>query len=604
MAEFTARPELCGTFGAVASTHWIASAVGMRLLEMGGNAFDAAAAAGFTLQIVEPHLNGPGGDAPILAARARDPEPTVICGQGPSPRAATIDAFAARGLDMIPGTGLLAACVPGAFGAWMVLLRDFGTMRLRDILEPAIHYARAGHPLLAGASAAIASVQTLFADEWVSSAALYLDGDRAPLPGTLFANPVLAQFYARLLDHAETVSTKREAQIEAALAYWYEGAVAEAIDAFVKGTEAMDTSGRRNGGLLSASDLASWRPPVERPLGIDHGEHRLYKCGAWSQGPALLQAVQMIKQLDIGTMPLGSPDYVHTVCETIKLAMADRDAWYGDAMPEGVLEILLSERYAAERSALVGKDASQELRPGSPGGMRPQIPSPQYTGDGMAPGGGGEPTMAGERTLPSGSRSHQRGDTCHVDVVDRWGNMVSATPSGGWLQSSPAIPGLGFALGTRMQMCWLAEDLPSSLTPGARPRTTLTPSLAYRGGRPYLAFGTPGGDQQEQWSLQLWLAHVVHGLPLQAAIETPAFHTEHMVASFWPRERRLGSLTVEGRFSEQTRDELQRRGHVLTVGGHWSEGRLSACAHDIDGAGAVLRAAANPRGMQGYAVAR
>jgi gamma-glutamyltranspeptidase/glutathione hydrolase len=604
MAEFTARPELCGTVGAVASTHWIASAVGMRLLEMGGNAFDAAVAAGFTLQIVEPHLNGPGGDAPILAARAGDPEPTVICGQGPSPAAATIAAFADRGLDMIPGTGLLAACVPGAFGAWLVLLRDFGTVALRDVLEPAIHYARTGHPVLAGAVAAIASVERLFADEWTSSARLYLPGGVPPAAGSLFANPLLADFYDRLLAHAEAAAGGRAAQIEAALAYWYEGPVAEAIDAFMRGTEAMDTSGRRHRGLLCADDMAGWRPPIERPIGVDHGEHRLYKCGAWSQGPALLQAVQIAKGLDIGAMPLDSADYVHAVCETIKLAMADRDAWYGEAMPDGALTALLGEAYAAERRTLIGDTASHDQRPGAPAGLAPRLPPACRGSRGETAVGGGEPTMAKELALPVGIDAHQRGDTCHVDVVDRWGNMVSATPSGGWLQSSPAIPGLGFALGTRMQMFWLAGGLPGSLAPGVRPRTTLTPSLAYRGGRPYLAFGTPGGDQQDQWSLQLWLAHVVHGRPLQAAIEAPAFHTEHMFASFWPREVHPGSLIVESRFPQTTVDELRRRGHALTVGGPWSEGRLSACAHDFEDGRGLLRAAANPRGMQGYAIAR
>lgn len=601
MSHFTTRPELCGTFGAVASTHWIASAVGMRMLEAGGNAFDAAAAAGFTLQVVEPHLNGPGGDVPILVARAGDPMPTVICGQAPSPAAADIAAFTALGLDMIPGTGLLAACVPGAFGAWVTMLRDHGTMRLRDVLEPAIHYARAGHPILAGAVAAIASVAPLFRKEWQSSASLFLPGGDVPTAGTLFANPVLADFYEGLLAHAEAAGADRETQIEAALAYWYEGHVAETIDAYCRNAEAMDSSGRRHGGLLRGDDMAGWRPPIEAPLSIEHGDHTLFKCGSWGQGPAMLQALQILKGMDIAAMPPESPEYVHTVTEAVKLAMADRDAWYGEGLGGDVLSVLLSEGYAAERRALIGQEASGELRPGAPGGVLPQLPPVRRRGEAGTSIGGGEPTMAGERG--TAIDRHQRGDTCHVDVVDRWGNMVSATPSGGWLQSSPAIPGLGFALGTRMQMFWLAEGLPSSLRPRTRPRTTLTPSMAYRDGRPYLAFGTPGGDQQEQWSLLLWLAHVVHGRPLQAAIETPAFHTDHMLASFWPREADLGTLTVESRFSEVARADLMRRGHALQVGGPWSEGRLSACAFDAR-AGGLLRAAANPRGMQGYAIAR
>lgn len=594
MSDFRARPELCGTFGAVASTHWIATAVGMRLLEQGGNAFDAATAMGFTLQIVEPHLNGPGGDAPILVARADDPAPRVICGQGPSPAAATIEAFTGLGFDMMPGTGLLAACVPGAFGAWLTMLRDHGTVRLREVLEPAIHYAKSGHPMLAQTVATIASVQELFAEEWPTSAALFLPNGNVPEAGSLFANPMLGDFYAGLLDHAEACSASREGQIEAALAYWYEGRVAETIGDFFRTTEAMDSSGARHHGLLTAQDLAGWRPSMETPLSVDFGDYRLFKCGAWSQGPALLQALQILKGTGIAEMAPESPDYVHLVCETIKLVMADRDAWYGEGLEPEKLHQLLSSGYADARRALIGEEASVELRPGTIGGAHPKLPLFRDN-DIAGAAGGGEPTMA---------MSTQRGDTCHVDVVDRWGNMVSATPSGGWLQSSPIVPGLGFALGTRMQMFWLEPGLPSSLAPRVRPRTTLTPSMAYRDGRPYLAFGTPGGDQQEQWSLLLWLAHIVHGRPLQHAIETPAFHSNHMVASFWPREVNLGSLTVESRFPDATIGALRRRGHDVTVGGPWSEGRLSACAYDRTPQGPVLRAGANPRGMQGYAIAR
>ena len=272
------------------------------------------------------------------------------------------------------------------------------------------------------------------------------------------------------------------------------------------------------------------------------------------------------------------------------------------AAPNGSLIALLNRMFFAGSALmrLIGSAASHELRPGSPLGLAPRIPSRRQKTASAGVAGGGEPTMA----RPLEVNALQRGDTCHVDVVDKWGNMVSATPSGGWLQSSPAVPGLGFALGTRMQMFWLDEGLPGSLAPSTRPRTTLTPSLAYRDGKPYLAFGTPGGDQQEQWSLLLWLAHAVHGRPLQAAIETPAFHTNHMLASFWPREAQLGSLVLESRFPAATIAGLKARGHEVTLGGPWSEGRLSACALDRQPGGSLLRAAANPRGMQGYAIAR
>ncbi len=602
MTVFTARPELAGTFGAVASTHWIASAVGMKLLEAGGNAFDAAVAAGFVLQIVEPHLNGPGGDVPILVSRHDDAEPTVICGQGGAPAAATIEAFEAMGLDLIPGTGLLAACIPGAFGAWMALLKDWGSLPLRQVLQPAIDYAINGHPLLADAANIIGSVEELFRTEWPTSAAIYMKDGKVPAAGALFSNPALGHLYERVVDHAESVGGGREAQLEAALAYWYEGPVAAAIDRFCQSTQAMDVSGERHAGLLRAADMNGWRPPIERPLSVDYRGHVIYKCGGWSQGPSLLQALRILEGHDLGALDPTGIEFVHLVAETLKLVMADRDAWYGDDA-HAPIEALLERAYADERRRQIGPMASLELRPGAVEGRNAHLPRLRRTM--MAGGAGsGEPTIARAETSDPSAERPSRGDTCHLDVVDRWGNMVSATPSGGWLQSSPMIPELGFPLGSRLQMFWLDRGHMNSLAPGKRPRTTLTPSMAFKHGRPYLAFGTPGGDQQEQWSLLLFLLHVDFGLPLQRAIETPAFHIDHLIASFWPREVSPGALVLEGRFPQATVDGLRALGHLVRVGGPWSEGRLSACAHDLSGAAPIIRAAANPRGMQGYAIAR
>ncbi|MFC7734973.1 gamma-glutamyltransferase family protein [Roseomonas sp. GCM10028921] len=611
MPGFTTRPELRGTFGAVASTHWLASAAGMGVLERGGNAFDAAAAAGFVLQVVEPHLNGPGGDAPIIACPAGAKEPVVICGQGPSPAAATMERMRGLGLDLVPGSGLLPACVPGAFGAWMTLLLEHGTAPLREVLAPAIFYAREGHPLVPRIPAAIASVRELFETHWPTSAEIYLPGGRVPESERLFRNPALAETYERLLADAETAGG-REAQIRRALDYWYRGPVAEAVDRYYREAEVWDVSGRRNRGLLTGQDMAAWKVPVERPIHADHGRFRVFKCGAWSQGPSFLQAINILSGFDLARMdPLG-PDFVHVVAEAIKLAFADRDCWYGDSAPVP-LEALLSADYAAGRRALIGEQASHEFRPGSPEGRAPTLPPLSPAGTRKEPRvGTGEPTVAREdarvtdragEALTTAGGTH-RGDTCHVDVVDRWGNMVAATPSGGWLQSSPVVPGLGFSITVRGQMFWLKEGLASSMAPGVRPRTTLTPSFAYRDGKPYLAFGTPGGDQQEQWSLLLFLHHAHHGMNLQEAIDAPAFHTDHAPSSFWPRETAHGTLTLEGRFPAATVEELRRRGHGVTLGDDWSEGRLSACAREADGEGHVVKAAANPRGMQGYAVAR
>ncbi len=606
--SFTTRPELRGSFGAVASTHWLASAAGMGVLERGGNAFDAAVATGFVLQVVEPHLNGPGGDVPIIACRAGESEPTVISGQGSAPAAATIAHMRGLGLDIIPGSGHLPACVPGAFGAWMTLLRDWGTASLREVLSPAIFYARDGHALVPRIPAAIATVQALFETHWPTSAAIYLPGGRVPEAGKLFRNPMLATFYTNLLAEAETAGS-REAQINRALDYWYRGPLAEAVDRW-RATPVWDVSGRHHTGLLSADDLANWTPAIERPLGLDYGPMRVFKCGPWSQGPAFLQALGILSHFDIGAMDPTGPDFVHVVAEALKLALADRDAWYGDS-PDVPVEGLLDPAYAAARAQLIGETANWELRPGCPNGANPHLPHHHPAGTLKEPQvGAGEPTTArlpepprdGEAALTAGGAL--RGDTCHVDTVDRWGNMLAATPSGGWFQSSPVIPGLGFGVTVRGQMFWLDEGFNSSLTPKRRPRTTLTPAFAFRDGKPYMAFGTPGGDQQEQWSLQLFLHHVHHNMNLQESIDTPAFHTDQYINSFWPREVAAGVLSLENRFPAATVEELKRRGHEVKLGEAWSEGRLCAVAREPDGEMHQVKAAANPRGMQAYAIAR
>ena len=605
MGGFTTRPEIIGTFGVVASTHWLATAAGMAILEKGGNAFDAAVAIGFALQVVEPHLNGPGGDVPILLYSAGNDRVDVICGQGVSPAAATIAAYRDLGLELVPGTGLLAAVVPGAFDAWMLLLRDHGTMGLAEVLALALGYATGGFAVVPNIAKTVETVRALFETEWPSSAALWLR-DGGPVAGRLFRNPALAETYQRVLREAEAAGGDREARIEAARRAWYRGFLAEAIDRFCRTQAVMDSSGRRHRGLLTADDLARWSATVERPLTYDYHGYTLCKTGPWGQGPVALQQLALLKGFDLRGMSAEDPAFVHTVVECAKLAFADRESFYGD--PDFVrvpMEILLSEDYSAQRRTLVGEQASRALRPGHiPGyGAAPIVRVAGGADEDVAHAGAhgaGEPTVARFAETAVARTGATRGDTCHLDVIDRWGNMVSATPSGGWLQSSPAIPGLGFALGTRGQMFWLEEGKPGSLAPRKRPRTTLTPSLALRDGAPYLAFGTPGGDQQDQWSLNVFLRHVHSGMNLQEAIDAPEFHTAHFPSSFYPRECRPGHVVVEGRFPPATVAALRRRGHDVEVDADWSLGRVSAAARD----GPLLKAAANARFMQGYAIGR
>lgn len=593
---FTTRPELLGTFGVVTTTHWLGTATGMAILEKGGNAFDAAVATGFALQVVEPHLNGPGGDMPAIFHVAGEDSPRVLCGQGPIPAAATIAKFGELGLDLIPGSGLLCAVVPGAFDAWLTLLRDHGTMSLAEVMGPAIALARDGYPVVPRITATIDTVRELFANEWKTSAALYLPGGKPPAPGTIFSNPVMAETYARVIAEADAGGGSREARIDRARRIWSQGWIAERIDGFMRTEAVMDVTGRHHSGLLTGDDMAKWSASYDAPATYDYGRFTVCKPGPWSQGPALLQQLAILDGMGLSEMDPTGPDFVHTVVEAAKLAFADREAYYGD--PDFVdvpMKTLLSPEYNAARRALITSEASAELRPGSIDGHRVEIGMATQDRSGVvaaASMGVGEPTVA--------KTGVSTGDTVHLDIIDRYGNMISCTPSGGWLQSSPIIPELGFCLGNRGQMFWLDENTPSALVPNKRPRTTLSPSLALRDGEPYMVFGTPGGDQQDQWSALMFLHHADHGMNLQESIDCPAFHTEHFPSSFWPRGRTPKKVVVEGRFPEATVAELRRRGHEIEVGEDWSEGRLTGAARD----GRLLKAGANPRGMQGYAAGR
>jgi gamma-glutamyltranspeptidase / glutathione hydrolase len=542
----------------VASTHWLASQVGMSVLERGGNAFDAAVATGFVLQVVEPHLNGPGGELPAVFWSVEREEPLALCGQGVAPAAATIERFHELGHELIPGTGVLAACVPGAFGAWLLLLREFGTWRLADVLEFAIGYANHGYPMHERVRATIERSEGLITT-WPGSRDLYLP---VPPAGELFRNAALAATYERIAEDSRGGS--REDEIEKARVAFYEGFVAEEIERFVTD----------EGGLLTAADMAAWRATIEPVVTLDYRGLTVCKTQPWASGPVGLQQLALLEGYDLAE--LSTAELVHIVVECGKLAFADRDALYGDA-EDVPLDKLLSPEYNADRRALVTDEASADYRPGM--GRLPSLYELEATV------GSGEPGRG----------------TVHLDIADRFGNLISATPSGGWLHSSPVIPALGWPLGTRAQMFWLEEGLASSLKPGTRPRTTLSPGLALRDGTPYLAWGTPGGDQQEQWALHAFIRHVDLGLNLQAAIDAPEFHSDHLISSFFPRALEAKTLALESRFDSRTIRDLQERGHDISLWPAWSAGRVTAVAREPDG---LLRAGANPRGMQGYAVGR
>ncbi|MBI5161331.1 MAG: gamma-glutamyltransferase [Micrococcales bacterium] len=582
-----------------ASTHWLATGTAQGVLERGGNAVDAAVAAAFVLHLVEPELNGPGGDLTALLSLG-GAAPRVLCGQGAAPAAATIEHYRGLGFDVVPGIGVLGAAVPGAVAAWFALLLEHGTWELADVLRPAIDYARDGHPLTPGTARAIERMRPFFERHWPSSAERWLSGETPE--GGLATARVWAGVLERLVAAGDAAGS-REDRIRAAASAWSDGFVAEAMGAFAS-TPRAHADGRELAGVLTAADVAAFRPRFEEPVSLAFRGSSVVKAGSWTQGPALLQALAMLDTLDDERLDPSTALGIHSIAEALKLALADRDAWYGDPdVAEVPLAELLASSYAAERAALIGETASREFRPGRPGDREPWRPPLRRPA-----AGAGEP-VAAERVAeladagPSIAPATDlpRGDTCHLDVLDRWGTSVSATPSGGWLQSSPTIPELGFCLGTRLQMTWLDPASPSALTPGGRPRSTLSPTMLMRDGEVVEVLGTPGGDSQDQWQLLYLLRRLVGGYAPQAAIDAPAFQTDSHVDSFDPRGFDGGALVVESRVGEAVIAELRERGHRVTVAPPWSLGRLSAVGRHPGGG---YFAAANSRGGRGYASGR
>lgn len=597
---FTTRPELRGAHGMAASTHFLATGTAQSVLERGGNAVDAAVAAAFVLHLVEPDLNGPGGDLTALLAPA-DGDPVVVSGQGAAPAAASVAGYRAEGLDAVPGAGVLAAAVPGAVPAWLELLARHGTWELADVLDPALGYARDGHPLRPGAAGTIERCREVFERHWPTSAERWMPGGRAPVEGALVTDPVWAGLLERMLG-AGADAADRESRIRSALEVWTES-VGTAAEAFAE-RPSYHADGREHAGVITAADIAAHRTGWEHPVSLRFRGVTVHKAGQWTQGPVLLQTLAILDAFPDERLDPSTALGIHTIVEAMKLAYADRDAWYGDGAEVPLAE-LLDPAYARERAELIGEEASTEFRPGRPGGRDPWIPPLRAPGVGGA--GTGEPTIdepphATSVDDPVGDpEGVPRGDTCHLDVIDRWGTMVSATPSGGWLQSSPTIPGLGFCLGTRLQMTWLDERSPSALRGGARPRSTLSPTLLARGGRVVEALGTPGGDGQDQWQLIYLLRRIVGGWTPQAAIDAPTLLTESIVDSFDPRTFDAAALQVEDRVGGDVIRELERRGHRVRVMPGWSLGRLSSVGIHPQGG---FFAAANPRGGAGYASGR
>ncbi len=574
---FTTRPVIMGTHGCVAAGHYLAAQAGLRMMEIGGNAVDAGVAMGFALALLKPDQNGVGGESPILVHSADRAGVFAINGQGFAPSAATIARMQELGIDeVIPGDGFLPATVPSMVDNYITSLAVFGTLPLAEVLAPALEMAEHGFPMHGALRGAIETNLPRWRKHYPSTADVWASGGRVPETGEVVTNRDWAAALGSLVD-AERAAARlgRSAALRAARDAFYKGDIARELVRFSRENPVMDASGEAHAGLLTEEDFAAFCARVERPIATDYRGLTVHKCNTWCQGAVFLQQLNLLEGFDLGAMAHNGADYLHTLIECAKLAFADRNAHYGD--PEFVqvpLDRLLSKEYAEERRRLVDPErASPEDRPGD-----------------VPPGRRGEPAAPeGEWPLT------HIGDTTRCCAVDRWGNMISVTPSGGWFSTSPVVPGLGFPLGTRGQMFELDATHPNCLQPRKRPRSTLTPSLVTKDGKPWMVFGTPGGDAQDQWTLQFFLNYVEFGMNLQEAIDKPTFVCEHFRDSFYPRGASPGHVAVEGRIPEKVRKALETRGHIVNVREDWVHGQVEGIRYDLDTG--LIAAASSPRGV-------
>jgi gamma-glutamyltranspeptidase/glutathione hydrolase len=569
------RPLIMGTRGCISSSHYLATQAGFEILLAGGNAIDSAVATGLALHVVEPHMNGIGGETPIILYSAKDKRTFAISGQGPAPSAATLDYFQKEHIQMIPGDGFLPATVPASFDAWITCLTRFGTMTLEQVMRPALRLAKDGLPIYPTLQGNIQKYSDRFLKDWHTTTEIFLPGSRVPETGTVLKQADLARTYERLIHAEKSAGGSRVNGLRAARDLFYSGEIARTIVEFATTRPSSDATGKPHASLINLEDLARYESRVEDTVKVDYAGMVVHKCGPWSQGPVFLQQLRLLEGYDLKSMGHNSTNYIHVVTEAAKLAFADRERFYGDPLFADVpLETLMSKSYANTRRKLIRmKRASLRLQPGD-----------------------------GSRISRAKVTEGSRGDTTHLDTVDAEGNMVSATPSGGWIRDSPVIKGLGFPLGTRGQMFSLDPSHPNCIAPGKRPRTTLSPTLVTLNDRPIMAFGTPGGDQQDQWPLQFFLNVIEFHMNLQAAIDAPTFHTSHFPSSFYPRDSHPGRLHLEKRISSLTVRQLRKRGHRIVMDDGWSHGRVTSVRYDWGTR--VMSAAASSRYQTAYALGR
>jgi gamma-glutamyltranspeptidase/glutathione hydrolase len=556
--ERTFHPRLIGTHGAVAANSYLSVNAGVDVLKAGGNAIDAAVATTFVEGLVNPQMHTIGGECPLLVRPAGERRVYAVNGNMMAPAKATPQAYKARGFADVPDSGILAAGVPAAFGALLTALGRWGSMPLKELIAPAIELARNGFPVSEGLrnqhKYGIHAMQKRFGAEWPASAQLYLPGGRVPEVADMFRNEALAstfEYLARAKDPLEA---------------FYKGEVAAEIARFSKERD----------GLLAREDLAAFETKIEAPASLRFGSTELFKTGFWSQGPAELQALAILWQFDLKSIGFGTADYCHLLIEAMKLAYADREQYYGDPSQTWVpAEILLSDEYTRRRAALIDmRRANRDLRPGDARRNAALLPQD-------------------ERLTPKDWGA----GTVHVDAVDARGNLASFTPSGGWISSAEVIRPLGFPLSVRMMTFYLEPaHHPNVIAPFKRPRTTLTPSMAFRDGKPWMAFGTMGGDNQGQWLLQYFLCAAAYGMSIPQAIEAPRLSSEHTPGFFAPHASEPNRVRIEPRFGAKVLEELRRRGHDLDIAPDWTEGFVSAATFDEETG--RIEAGCDPRGSK------
>lgn len=567
----TTRPKITGKRGVVSAGHYLSAAAGVKMFAKGGNAVDAGVAAGFALNVLKPNENSLGGECPILVYSPDEKKVFAISGQGVAPGKATAQWFADHNIDLIPGDGYLGATVPGMFGSYCAALGRFGRLTLAEVLEPALELAGEGFPIHGNLQAAIKNNSQKYINEWPSSAEVYMPGGKVPEAGQVLKQPALANTYRRVIAaEKEFAGEGRARAIERAVEYFYDK-IADDIIEFTHSFPVKDASGESHVSLLEKSDFANYKTRIDEPASAKYRNCEVFKCGPWTQGPVFLQQLKLLEGFDLRGIGHNTADYIHLVIECAKLAFADRENYYGDPLFCDVpLKKLLSEEYNARRRKKI------DLSKANNGRMW------EEASGGCCEGG-------------------FDCDTTHLDVIGCDGFMMSATPSGGWIPTSPVIPKLGFPLGTRGQMFNFAEGHPNSLLPGKRPRTTLTPSLAFKDGKPWMVFGTPGGDMQDQWALQFFLNAVDFGMDIQRAIDAPSFYTNHFVNSFYPKNAVIGKVYAEADIGLGELMKLQAKGHDLSLLGPGTGGQV--CAVTVDPDTGVIAGAASAKGDgQAYAM--